>query len=88
MEKDKEKIISPSGINKKRLKGVVVSDKTDKTVTVLVNRFIKHKRVGKFINIGKKYKAHDAENQYKTGDKVTIEECRSLSKDKHFKVVS
>ncbi len=85
---DKEKIIPPSGTSKKRLKGVVISDKTDKTVVVLVNRFIKHKRVGKFINIGKKYKAHDAENQYKAGDKVIIEECRPLSKDKHFKVIS
>ena len=84
---DKVKIIPPSGTSKKRLKGVVISDKTDKTVVVLVSRFIKHKRVGKFINIDKKYKAHDAENKYKTGDKVIIEECRPLSKDKHFKVI-
>lgn len=73
--------------NKKKLKGIVVSDKMDKTVVVLVNRFVKHKRYGKFVKIGKKHKAHDEKNQYKTGDGVVIEECRPISKDKHFKVL-
>jgi len=72
---------------KKRLKGLVVSDKMAKTVVVLVNRLVKHKLYGKFIKIGKKYKAHDEEGAYKTGDRVTIEETRPLSKDKRFKVV-
>ncbi|MCF7836071.1 MAG: 30S ribosomal protein S17 [Candidatus Marinimicrobia bacterium] len=71
----------------KKLKGEVVSDKMDKTVVVFVNRLIKHKRYGKFVKIGKKYKAHDESNKHKVGDKVAIVECRPLSKDKHFKVV-
>jgi len=74
--------------NTKRIEGVVVSDKMDKTVTVLVNRFVKHPKYGKFIKRSKKYKAHDSENKYKEGDKVTIEECRPISKDKSFRVVS
>jgi small subunit ribosomal protein S17 len=72
---------------KKRLKGVVVSDKMDKTKVVLVNRFVKHRRYGKFVKISKKYKAHDEKNEYKVGDKVVIEECKPMSKDKHFKII-
>lgn len=72
---------------RKQLSGTVVSDKMMKTVTVLVNRFVKHPKYGKFMNISKKYKAHDEEGTYKTGDKVTIEECRPISKDKSFKVI-
>ncbi|MBU2633405.1 30S ribosomal protein S17 [Patescibacteria group bacterium] len=71
---------------RKKLKGEVVSDKMDKTVVVLVNRFIKHKQYGKFVKIGKKYKAHDEKNEYKIGDKVVIKETRPLSKDKSFEV--
>ncbi len=73
--------------NKKILSGVVVSDKMDKTVNVLVNRFVKHPKYGKYMKISKKYKAHDEENKYKEGDKVNIEETRPISKDKTFKVV-
>lgn len=80
MEKEIEK-------NKKVLSGVVVSDKMDKTVTVLVNRFVKHPKYGKFMKISKKYKAHDEENEYKEGDKVQIEETNPISKDKTFKVI-
>ncbi|MEK7113868.1 MAG: 30S ribosomal protein S17 [Patescibacteria group bacterium] len=69
------------------LKGVVVSDKMAKTVVVSVSRFVKHPKYGKFYKINKKYKAHDEENTYKTGDKVEIAETRPLSKDKHYKVV-
>jgi len=69
------------------LKGVVVSDKMDKTVVVSVSRFIKHPKYGKFYNVSKKYKAHDEENKYKMGDKVEIIETRPISKDKKFKVV-
>lgn len=72
---------------KKILSGVVVSDKMDKTVTVLVNRFVKHPKYGKYMNMSKRYKAHDEENKYKEGDKVRIEETRPISKDKTFKVV-
>lgn len=70
------------------LKGVVVSDKMDKTIVVSVSRFIKHPLYGKFYKVSKKYKAHDEENKYKTGDKVEIVETRPISKDKKFKVVS
>ena len=70
------------------LKGVVVSDKMDKTVIVSVSRFIKHPLYGKFYKVSKKYKAHDEENKYKVGDNVEIKATRPISKDKHFKVVS
>jgi len=69
------------------LKGVVVSDKMDKTVVVSVSRFIKHPLYGKFYKVSKKYKAHDENNEFKTGDKVEIVETRPISKDKKFKVV-
>ena len=72
----------------KILKGVVVSDKMDKTVVVSVSRFVKHPLYGKFYKVSKKYKAHDEENVYKTGDKVEIVETRPISKDKKFKVIS
>lgn len=73
--------------NKKKLTGTVVSDKMMKTVTVLVNRFVKHPKYGKFMKVSKKYKAHDEANTYREGDKVVIEECRPISKDKTFTVV-
>ncbi len=69
------------------LKGVVVSDKMDKTVVVSVSRFIQHPLYGKFYKVSKKYKAHDEENKYKTGDSVEIIEVKPISKDKHFKAV-
>jgi small subunit ribosomal protein S17 len=71
----------------KVLKGVVVSDKMQKTVVVEVNRFVKHPKYGKYMKQSKKYKAHDEENTYKVGDKVSIEETRPISKDKTFKVL-
>lgn len=69
------------------LKGVVVSDKMNKTVVVTVSRFIKHPLYGKFYKVSKKYKAHDEENKYKVGDNVEIVETRPISKDKKFKVI-
>jgi small subunit ribosomal protein S17 len=73
--------------NNKTLKGVVVSDKMDKTVVVAVSRFVKHPMYGKYYQVTKKYKAHDPENKYKVGDKVAIAPTRPISKDKHFKIV-
>lgn len=70
------------------LSGVVVSDKMDKTVVVLVSRFVKHPKYGKFYKINKKYKVHDEENKHKIGDKVKIIETRPISKDKKFKVIN
>ena len=72
----------------KILKGVVVSDKMDKTVVVSVSRFVEHPKYKKRIKISKKYKAHDETNSKKIGDKVEIEETRPMSKDKHFRVVT
>ncbi len=72
----------------KILKGKVVSDKMDKTVVVLVTRYVEHKKYGKRIKMTKKYKAHDEKNSKKVGDTVEIEETRPISKDKKFKVVA
>jgi len=69
------------------LKGVVVSDKMEKTVIVSVSRFIKHPLYGKFYKVSKKYKAHDEENKYKVGDNVEIVETKPISKDKRFSVL-
>ena len=71
----------------KILKGVVVSDKMQKTVVVLVDRFVKHQHYKKNLKRSKKYKAHDENNTFKIGDKVQIMECQPMSKDKHFKVL-
>ncbi|MBU0612324.1 30S ribosomal protein S17 [Patescibacteria group bacterium] len=70
------------------LRGVVISDKMNKTIVVSVSRFLKHPKYGKFYKISKKYKAHDEDNKYKTGDKVEIVETRPISKDKKFKVIN
>jgi small subunit ribosomal protein S17 len=71
----------------KVLSGTVVSDKMKDTVTVLVENYEKHSKYEKFIKRGKKFKAHDAGNTKKVGDKVEIRECAPISKDKHFVVV-
>ena len=68
-------------------KGIVVSDKMKKTIIVSVSRFVKHPLYGKFYKMSKKYKVHDEENKYKTGDIVRIIETRRISKDKKFKVI-
>lgn len=75
-------------MNRKTLQGVVVSDKMQKTVVVQVERYVKDPKYGKYMKISKKYKAHNESNDVKVGDKVMIQECRPLSKDKHFTVVS
>ncbi len=69
------------------LQGVVVSDKADKTVVVLVERRVMHPLYKKFIRRSKKYRAHDEENHCKTGDLVRIEECRPISKTKSWKII-
>lgn len=72
---------------KKTMIGVVVSDKMDKTVVVLVEDKKKHPKYGKYITFTKKYKAHDEKNDVKVGDTVEIVETRPLSKDKYFRVL-
>lgn len=73
---------------KRILQGTVVSDKSDKTVVVRVERRFAHPMFRKTIRRSKKYKAHDETNQFKTGDAVSIEECAPISKDKRWTVVS
>lgn len=68
------------------LTGTVVSDKMNKTVTVLVERKVKHPLYGKIIRLSKKYHAHDENNEYHPGDVVVIEECRPLSRTKTWTV--
>ncbi|HEY4512181.1 MAG TPA: 30S ribosomal protein S17 [Candidatus Paceibacterota bacterium] len=72
---------------KRKLTGTVVSDKMKDTCVVVVNRYIKVPKYEKFIMRSKKYKADDKGNTKKIGDKATIEECRPISKDKHFRIV-
>ena len=69
-------------------RGTVVGNKMDKTITVLVERRIKHPLYGKYIKRSKKIHAHDADNQCQQGDKVTIEETRPISKSKAWKLSS
>jgi len=69
------------------LTGKVVSDKMDKTVTVLVERRVKHPLYGKVIRLSEKYHAHDANNEFQAGDTVEIAECRPISKSKAWTVV-
>ena len=76
----------PTGM-RRRLTGRIVSDKMDKTVTVLVERRVPHALYNKFVGRSKKYHAHDERNEYHTGDVVLIEECRPLAKTKAWRVV-
>ena len=71
----------------KILKGIIVSDKMNKTVVVKVDELKKHPRYGRYYKSSKKYKAHDENSEFHIGDKVLIKECRPISKDKHFIVV-
>ncbi len=72
---------------KRILQGVVVSDKAEKTVTVLVERRFKHPLMQKIVRRTKKYHAHDEKNAFHDGDMVRIEECRPISKSKTWFVV-
>ena len=72
---------------KKILKGIVISDKPNKTITVSVERKYQHPVLKKVIKSKKKYNVHDEENKYKNGDKVSIIECRPYSKTKKFEVL-
>ncbi len=69
------------------LTGKVVSNKMDRTITVAVERRVKHPMYGKYIRRTTKYKAHDQDNQCHEGDVVTISECRPLSKNKNWRLV-
>lgn len=73
--------------NKRTLTGRVVSDKMEKTVTVLIERRTKHPLYGKIMTQSKKYHAHDEKNEFHEGDLVIIEECRPLAKTKAWRVI-
>jgi len=81
MDKNNSKII-------KKLKGVVVSDKMQKTVVVAVTRLKLHHKYKKQYKLTTKYKAHDEKGEYHAGDKVVIAECRPFSKDKRWRIIS
>ena len=72
---------------KKILTGIVVSDKPNKTVTVLVERKYQHPVLKKVIKVKKKYNAHDENNDFKNGDKISIIESKPYSKNKKFEVM-
>jgi len=72
---------------KKVLTGVVVSDKPNKTITVLVERKYQHPVLKKIVKVKKKYNAHDENNKFKNGDKVSIKESKPFSKNKKFEVM-
>jgi len=74
-------------MSKKRLQGIVVSDKMQKTVVVEVARFKLDSKYKKRYRVTKRYKAHDEKQEYKVGDKVVIEECRPISKEKKWRVI-
>ena len=74
-------------MSRRVLQGTVVSNKSDKTVIVRVDRRIQHRLYKKFMRRSKRYMAHDSENIIMVGDKVQIRECRPISKNKHWEVV-
>lgn len=73
---------------RKTLTGTVVAHGKDKTAAVLVQRFVKHPKYGKYMKKSKKYQVHDEENISSVGDAVQIEKCRPISKRKHFRILS
>jgi small subunit ribosomal protein S17 len=75
-------------VAKSTKRGVVTSDKMDKTIVVKVDSLKKHPRYQKRYTSSKKYKVHDEKNEYGIGDKVAIESCKPISKDKQWRVVS
>jgi small subunit ribosomal protein S17 len=79
--------MSEENIVQRTIVGRVVSDKMDKTVSVAIERLIKHPVYGKFIRRTTKVLAHDANNECKSGDRVSISECKPISKNKSWAVV-
>ena len=83
----KEEIKKPAVISR-TFTGIVVSDKNDKTIVVKVESVKKHPKYQKRYTVSRKYKVHDEKNQFHTGDKVSFVECRPLSRDKRWRVIS
>ena len=80
-------LIGRKKVPKKILNGIVVSDKPNKTITVMVERKYQHPTLKKVVKVRKKFSAHDENNKFKNGDKVKIIECRPYSKTKKFEVL-
>lgn len=74
--------------NGQTLTGVIVSTQMKDTVVVAVTRYVRHPKYRKFMRLTRRIKAHDAGNTKKMGERVTIAECRPLSKEKHFRVLT
>ena len=72
---------------KKQLTGTIISNKMLKTVVVKVERLKEHRKYKRRFRVHKKYKAHDEKGEYHIGDKVVIEECRPMSKEKRWRVI-
>ena len=79
--------MNENAVKIRTISGRVISDKMDKTITVLIERKVKHPVYGKYIKRSTKLFAHDQENQCKEGDVVSLTSCRPLSKNKKFKLV-
>lgn len=86
-ENQSEQVVAEERTSRKARTGVVVSDKADKTVTVVVERRFAHPLYGKGVKRDKKYHAHDENNEYQVGDTVRIVETRPISKTKRWRVV-
>ena len=81
-------LIKKEGVKGRILTGMIVSDKMDKTVIVEITRLRKHPKYKKYFKITRKFKAHDENNTYRTGDRVNIQEIRPLSKEKRWTVTN
>ena len=82
-----KKTTTEKSLKTRRLSGVVVSSKMKDTIVVEVNRYVRHPKYDKYYTKSKRFKAHDIGNTKKVGEKVTIEECKPISKEKHFRVI-
>ncbi len=87
MATEKATALEQSAVIHRRFTGVVVSDKSDKTIVVRVESVKKHPKYQKRYTVSQKYKVHDEKNEFKTGDKVSFVECRPLSRDKRWRVI-
>lgn len=75
-------------VHRKKLEGIIVSHKTQKTAIVRVGRYFKHAIYRKYIKRSKRYKAHDETHAYQEGDKVVIQETRPISRDKRWVIIA
>ena len=85
---EEKEVLANTVVRARSVTGTVVSNRMDKTITLRVERRVKHPVYGKFVRKSKKIHAHDAENSCSVGDVVTVEECRPLSKTKSWMLKS